>query len=132
MAKQYNNETGSVTFRLKEPNSESHSRIMGRYSFKNFQVDFSTGLKVLPNQWDNDSKVVFSGSEKREINLKLNKFRTAIIEAHNKFNQQYNRNPTKEELKSIVDGAKEGKEIKTVKKDKKSYEEVFHEFMSLI
>lgn len=132
MAKQYNNETGSVTFRLKEPNSESHSRIMGRYSFKNFQVDFSTGLKVLPNQWDNDSKVVFSGSEKREINLKLNKFRTAIIEAHNKFNQQYNRNPTKEELKSIVDGAKEGKEIKTVKKDKKSFDEVFHEFMSLI
>lgn len=43
---QYNNETGSVNFRLKEPKAEI-SRIMGRYSFKGLQVDFSTGLKAV-------------------------------------------------------------------------------------
>ena len=131
MTKQYNNETGNVSFRLKDPNSETLSRIMGRYSFKKFQIDFATGLKVTPNQWDNKTKRVNSGIEKKDINLKLNKFRTLIVDAHNKFNEQYNRHPTKEELKLIVDGAKEGQEIKTVKKDKKSFEEVFQEFMAL-
>lgn len=128
---QYNNETGSVSFRLKEPNADI-SRIAGRYGYKNFQIDFSTGLKISPSRWDNDKKQVSTGSDKKDLNLILDKFRTAIIDAHKKFNEQYNRHPTKEELKSIVDTAKEGKEIKVVKKSKKSFDEIFKEFMEVI
>ncbi len=64
---QYTNETGSVNFRLKEPKAEI-SRIMGRYSFKGLQADFSTGLKAIPSSWDSDTKTVTSGTNKREIN----------------------------------------------------------------
>ncbi|MGE8434811.1 tyrosine-type recombinase/integrase [Chryseobacterium joostei] len=128
---QYNNETGSVNFRLKEPKAEI-SRIMGRYSFKGLQCDFSTGLKVAPNNWDSDSKTVTSGIEKREINQKLGKFKTSIVDAHKNFNEHYNRMPTKEEFKTIVDNAVDGKELNTVQRNKKSFDDVFQEFMRLI
>ena len=36
---QYNNEIGSVSFRLKDPKLET-SRVAGRYSFKDYQIDF--------------------------------------------------------------------------------------------
>ncbi|WNI39027.1 hypothetical protein [Chryseobacterium sp. SG20098] len=85
VAKKYSNETGSVNFRLKEPAKEI-SRIMGRYSFKDLKVDFSTGLKVTPSNWDFDSKTVTSGGDKREINQKLAKFKTSIVDAHKNFN----------------------------------------------
>ncbi|MDC8098601.1 tyrosine-type recombinase/integrase [Chryseobacterium rhizosphaerae] len=128
---QYSNETGSVNFRLKEPKSEI-SRIMGRYSFKGLQADFSTGLKVTPSSWDSDTKTVTSGADKREINQKLGKFKTSIVDAHKNFNGHYNRLPTKEELKTIVNNAVEGKEHNTVQKNKKSFDDVFQEFMRLI
>lgn len=128
---QYNNETGSVNFRLKEPKAEI-SRIMGRYSFKGLQCDFSTGLKVAPSNWDSDTKTVTSGIEKREINQKLSKFKTSIVDAHKNFNEHYNRLPTKEEFKTIVDNAIDGKELNTVQRNKKSFDDVFQEFMKLI
>ncbi|MCA6068960.1 tyrosine-type recombinase/integrase [Chryseobacterium sp. RG1] len=128
---QYNNETGSVNFRLKEPKSDI-SRIMGRYSFKGLQTDFSTGLKVIPSSWDSETKTVTSGTDKREINQKLGKFKTSIVDGHKNFNEHYNRVPTKEELKTIVDNAVEGKELNTVQKNKKSFDDVFQEFMRLI
>lgn len=128
---QYTNETGSVNFRLKEPKSEI-SRIMGRYSFKGLQADFSTGLKITPSCWDTETKTVTSGTNKREINLKLSKFKTSIVDAHKNFNEHYNRVPTKEELKTIVDNAVEGKELSTVQRSKKSFDDVFQEFMKLI
>ncbi|WP_284464733.1 phage integrase SAM-like domain-containing protein [Chryseobacterium sp.] len=128
---QYNNETGSVNFRLKEPKAEI-SRIMGRYSFKGLQCDFSTGLKVAPSNWDSDTKTVTSGIEKREINQKLSKFKTSIVDAHKNFNEHYNRMPTKEEFKTIVDNAIDGKELNTVQRNKKSFDDVFQEFMRLI
>lgn len=128
---QYNNETGSVNFRLKEPKAEI-SRIMGRYSFKGLQCDFSTGLKVAPSNWDSDTKTVTSGIEKRDINQKLGKFKTSIVDAHKNFNEHYNRLPTKEELKTIVDNAVEGKELNTVQKNKKSFDDVFQDFTKLI
>lgn len=131
MSKQYNNETGSVSFRLKDPKLEE-SRIAGRYSFKEYQIDFSTGIKIATNHWDNSKRIISSGENKKELNLKLNKFRTAIIDTHTKFNEQYNRIPTKEELKTIVDTAKEGKELKVVKKDKKSFDEIYNEFMEIL
>lgn len=131
MAKTYSNETGSVNFRLKEPNAEI-SRIMGRYSFKGLQSDFSTGLKVAPSSWDTDTKTVTSGIEKREFNQQLSKFKTSIVDAHKNFNEHYNRMPTKEELKTIVDNAVGGKELNTVQRNKKSFDDVFHEFMRLI
>lgn len=128
---QYNNETGSVNFRLKEPKAEI-SRIMGRYSFKGLQSDFSTGLKVAPSSWDTDTKTVTSGIEKREFNQQLSKFKTSIVDAHKNFNEHYNRMPTKEELKTIVDNAVVGKELNTVQRNKKSFDDVFQEFMRLI
>ncbi|PRB03833.1 hypothetical protein CQ046_08555 [Chryseobacterium sp. MYb7] len=128
VVKKYSNETGSVNFRLKEPTKEI-SRIMGRYSFKDLKVDFSTGLKVAPNNWAVDSKTVTSGADKREINQKLSKFKTSIVDTHKNFNEHYNRLPTKEELKTIVDNAMEGKELNTVQKNKKSFDDVFQEFM---
>lgn len=128
---QYNNETGSVNFRLKEPKAEI-SRIMGRYSFKGLQADFSTGLKVAPSNWDTDTKTVTSGIEKRDINQKLGKFKTSIVDAHKNFNEHYNRMPTKEELKTIVDNAVDGKDLNTVQRNKKSFDDVFQEFMKLI
>lgn len=128
---QYNNETGSINFRLKEPKAEI-SRIMGRYSFKGLQCDFSTGLKVAPSNWDSDTKTVTSGIEKREINQKLSKFKTSIVDAHKNFNEHYNRLPTKEEFKTIVDNAIDGKELSTVQRNKKSFDDVFQEFMKLI
>lgn len=114
---QYNNEIGSVSFRLKDPKLET-SRIAGRYSFKDYQIDFSTGIKIPTIHWDKNKQYVSSGASKKEINLKLDKFRASIIDTHNRFNEQYNRIPTKEELKSIVNSAKEGKDIKVVKKAK--------------
>ncbi|WNI38866.1 tyrosine-type recombinase/integrase [Chryseobacterium sp. SG20098] len=128
--KRYSNETGSVNFRLKEPTKEI-SRIMGRYSFKDLKVDFSTGLKVAPSNWDSDSKTVTSGGDKREINQKLAKFKTSIVDAHKNFNEHYNRMPTKDELKTIVDNAMAGKELITVQKNKKSFDDVFQEFMKV-
>jgi hypothetical protein len=128
---QYNNETGSVNFRLKEPKAKI-SRIMGRYSFKGLQADFSTGLKVVPINWDSDSKTVTSGGDKREINQKLAKFKISIVDAHKNFNEHYNRVPTKEELKAIVGNAVEGKELNKVQKNKKSFDDVFQEFMKVI
>ncbi|WP_343641839.1 tyrosine-type recombinase/integrase [Chryseobacterium sp.] len=128
--KRYSNETGSVNFRLKEPTKEI-SRIMGRYSFKDLKVDFSTGLKVAPSNWDSDSKTVTSGGDKRETNQKLAKFKTSIVDAHKNFNEHYNRMPTKDELKTIVDNAMAGKELITVQKNKKSFDDVFQEFMKV-
>ncbi|WP_079243048.1 tyrosine-type recombinase/integrase [Chryseobacterium indologenes] len=128
--KRYNNEIGSVNFRLKEPTKEI-SRIMGRYSFKDLKVDFSTGLKVASSSWDTDTKTVTSGSDKREINQKLAKFKTSIVDAHKNFNEHYNRMPTKDELKTIVDNAMAGKELTTVQKSKKSFDDVFQEFMKV-
>lgn len=130
VAKKYSNETGSVNFRLKEPAKEI-SRIMGRYSFKTLKVDFSTGLKVAPSNWDADSKTVTSGGDKREINQRLDKFKTSIVDAHKSFNEHYNRMPTKEELKTIIDNAMAGKELTTVQKKKKSFDDVFQEFMKV-
>ncbi|WP_073552100.1 tyrosine-type recombinase/integrase [Elizabethkingia meningoseptica] len=127
---QYNNETGSVNFRLKEPTKEI-SRIMGRYSFKDLKVDFSTGQKVAPNNWDSDSKTVTSGGDKREINQKLGKFKTSIVDAHKNFNEHYNRMPTKDELKTIIDNAIAGKHLTTVQKSKKSFDDVYLEFMKV-
>ncbi|UTX46674.1 tyrosine-type recombinase/integrase [Chryseobacterium sp. MA9] len=127
---QYNNETGSVNFRLKEAKALI-SRIMGRYSFKGLQADFSTGLKVFPSHWDKDTKTAI-GIDRREINQQLNKFRTSIIDAHKNFNENYNRMPTKDELKTIVDNAMAGKELTTVQKNKKSFDDVFQEFMRVI
>jgi len=121
---QYNNEIGSVSFRLKDPKLET-SRIAGRYSFKDYQIDFSTGIKILTIHWDKNKQYVSLGASKKEINLKLDKFRASIIDTHNRFNEQYNRIPTKEELKSIVNSAKEGKDIKVVKKGKKSFDDIF-------
>ncbi|WP_160136252.1 tyrosine-type recombinase/integrase [Chryseobacterium sp. c4a] len=128
--KRYNNETGSVNFRLKEP-TKAISRIMGRYSFKDLKVDFSTGLKVASSNWDTDTKTVTSGGDKREINQKLAKFKTSIVDAHKNFNEHYNRMPTKEELKTVVDNAISGKELTTVQKNKKSFDDVFQEFMKV-
>ncbi|MDR6459255.1 integrase [Chryseobacterium vietnamense] len=128
--KRYSNETGSVNYRLAEPKKEI-SRIMGRYSFKDLKVDFSTGLKVSPSNWDTDSKTVTSGGDKREINQKLAKFKTSIVDAHKNFNEHYNRMPTKGELKTIVDNAMSGKELATVQKSKKSFDDVFQEFMKI-
>lgn len=128
--KRYNNETGSVNFRLKEPTKEI-SRIMGRYSFKDLKVDFSTGLKVASISWDSDSKMATSGVDKREINQKLAKFKTSIVDAHKNFNEHYNRMPTKDELKTIVDNAMAGKQLTTVQKSKKSFDDVFQEFMKV-
>lgn len=129
--KRYNNETGSVNFRLKEPTKEI-SRIMGRYSFKDLKVDFSTGLKVAPSRWDSDFKTVTSGGDKREINQKLAKFKTSIVDTHKNFNEHYNRMPTKDELKTIVDNAMAEKQLATVQRSKKSFDDVFQEFMRLI
>lgn len=128
--KRYSNEIGSVNYRLAEPKKEI-SRIMGRYSFKDLKVDFSTGLKVAPSNWDSDSKTVTSGSDKREINQKLAKFKTSIVDAHKNFNEHYNRLPTKDELKTIVDNAMAGKQLTTVQKSKKSFDDVFQEFMKV-
>ena len=128
---QYNNEIGSVSFRLKDPKLET-SRIAGRYSFKDYQIDFSTGIKIPTIHWDKNKQYVSSGASKKEINLKLDKFRASIIDTHNRFNEQYNRIPTKEELKSIVNSAKEGKDIKVVKKGKKSFDDIFEEFMEIL
>lgn len=130
-AKKYSNETGSVNFRLKEPTKQT-SRIMGRYSFKDLKVDFSTGLKVASSSWDTDTKTVTSGGDKREINQKLSKFKTTIVDAHKNFNEHYNRMPTKEELKTIVDNAVGGKELNTVQRNKKSFDDVFQEFMKML
>ena len=128
---QYNNEIGSISFRLKDPKLET-SRIAGRYSFKDYQIDFSTGIKIPTIHWDKNKQYVSSGASKKEINLKLDKFRASIIDTHNRFNEQYNRIPTKEELKSIVNSAKEGKDIKVVKKGKKSFDDIFEEFMEIL
>ncbi|WP_343659643.1 tyrosine-type recombinase/integrase [Chryseobacterium sp.] len=129
--KRYSNETGSVNYRLAEPKKEI-SRIMGRYSFKDLKVDFSTGLKVAPSNWDTNSKTVISGGDKREINQKLAKFKTSIVDTHKNFNEHYNRLPTKEELKTVVDNAMAGKELATVQKSKKSFDDVFQEFMRVM
>ncbi|WBV61683.1 tyrosine-type recombinase/integrase [Chryseobacterium camelliae] len=129
--RRYNNETGSVNYRLADPKKEI-SRIMGRYSFKDLKVDFSTGLKVAPCNWDTDSKTVTSGSDKREINQKLAKFKTSIVDTHKNFNEHYKRLPTKEELKTVVDNAMAGKELATVQKSKKSFDDVFQEFMRVM
>ena len=67
-------------------------------------------------------KKILSGENKKELNNKLNKFKTKIPDFHNKFNEQYNRLPTKEELKTIVTNAINERELKTVNKKKKNFD----------
>lgn len=132
MKKRYSNETGNITFRLKTSNSLKSTIILGTYLFKDYQINFSTGLKVLPHHWDNTLKIITSGADKKEMNQKLDKFKTAIINYHTLFNQEYNRIPTKEELKTIVTNAKNGKELSTVNNNKKSFDDVFQELITHI
>lgn len=128
----FNPEVGTVTFRLKEPKSHKQTLIQGTYLFKELQIGFTTGLKILPQQWDKREKKIISGEDKKNANAKLNKFRIKIPEYHTKFNDQFRRIPTKEELKTIVQNAINEKEFKVVNKKKKSFDEIFKDFMEII
>lgn len=132
METKFNSEVGTVTFRLKEPNSDKPTLIKGIYLFKDFQTGFTTGIKVLPKDWEKTEKKILSGENKKELNNKLNKFKTKIPDFHNKFNEQYNRLPTKEELKTIVTNAINERELKTVNKKKKNFDDIYNDFMEII
>lgn len=131
MDTKYNSEVGTVTYRLKEAYSDKPTLIKGIYLFKNFQTGFTTGIKVLPKNWDKTEKKVLAGSEKKIFNEKLNKYKNAIPIAHREFNEQFGRIPTKDELKTIVETAINKNGFRTVDKKKKSFDDVFIDFIEL-
>ena len=67
METKFNSEVGTVTFRLKEPNSDKPTLIKGIYLFKDFQTGFTTGIKVLPKDWEKTEKKILSGENKNTL-----------------------------------------------------------------
>ncbi|WP_312390922.1 tyrosine-type recombinase/integrase [Chryseobacterium sp.] len=128
----YNSDIGSVTFRLKKADSTGLCSIFGTYLFKEYQIGFSTEIKIPQEQWDNISKKVISGKQKKEENDKLNRFRTIITKEHQNFNEQYNRLPSKEELKTIIAKAKSNDSITIVNRKKKTFDDVYQETLGLL
>lgn len=128
----YNSDIGTITFRLKKADSNGLCSILGTYLFKDFQIGFSTEIKIQQEQWDNSTKKIISGKQKKEENDKLNRFRTIITMEHKNFNEQYNRLPSKEELRTIVDKAKSNETVATVRKKKKTFDDVYQETFSLL
>lgn len=128
----YNGDIGTVTFRLKKADSNGLCSILGTYLFKQHQISFSTEIKIQQEQWDNISKKVISGKQKKEENDKLNRFRTIITKEHQSFNEQYNRLPSKEELKTIIAKAKDNDNVTIIKKKKKTFNDVYQETLDLL
>lgn len=128
----YNNNIGTVTFRLKKADTNGLCSILGTYLFKEYQIGFSTEIKIQPEQWDNGNKKIVLGKNKKEDNDKLNRFRTVIAKEHQNFNEQYNRPPSKEELKIIITKAKSNDNVTTVNKNKKTFDDVYHETLDLL
>lgn len=107
--------------------------LRGAYLFKDYNIGFSTGIKVIPfKEWNEKEKIVIAGKNKRDYNDKLSKFRLSIIQSHKNFNETYNRLPTKDELKSIVKSAIEGSGTKTIRKQKKNFDEVYQEVLDIM
>ncbi|MDP9954796.1 integrase [Epilithonimonas hungarica] len=129
---EYNNEIGTVSFNLKEPNSDKPTLIKGIYLFKKTQTGFSTGIKVLPSHWDKTEKKVLAGENKKTYNSKLNSYKVSIPKSHTDFNNLYHRFPTKEELKTIVHNAVTGKEFLTVNKSKKNFKDIFDDMTQML
>ncbi len=127
----FNTDTGSIRYYLKEPNSNQETLIKGTYLFKNMQSAFSTGIKVPPQYWNKQERLITSGKLKKEQNAKLGKFKLSIIQTHQNFNDNYHRIPTKDELKSIIKQAIEGSETKAIKKGKKTFEDVYNEVIEI-
>ncbi|WP_411897465.1 phage integrase SAM-like domain-containing protein [Elizabethkingia occulta] len=133
MVEEFNNELGTIRFYLKDKKSLIPTLLKGAYLFKNFNIGFSTGIKLIPDkEWNENEKIVIAGKNKRDYNEKLSKFKLSITQSHKNFNDNYNRIPTKEELKSIVKSAIEGGGIKAIKKQKKNFEEVYQEILELL
>jgi integrase len=133
MNQQFNNEVGSIRYYLKDKNSLDQTLLKGSYLFKNFNIGFTTGIKLTPNiEWNNQEKIVISGKNKRLFNDKLAKFKTSITESHKNFNEIYHRLPTKEELKGIDERALAGSGTQSVRKDKKNFDDVYNEVLNLI
>lgn len=128
----FNTETGTISFYLKNPKLNEESLIMGVYLFKNLQVAFSAGIKIPIQNWNSDSKQITSGKFKKEQNSKLNKLKLSIIQSHINFNENYSRLPEKHELKAIVKDAIDGSDTKNVKKGKKTMEDVYNEVINII
>lgn len=128
----FNTETGTIRFYLKNPQLNEESLIMGTYLFKNMQVAFSTGIKIPFQNWNVETKQIKSGKSKKEQNSKLSKLKLSILQSHINFNENYNRIPEKHELKGIVKQAIDGSETKTIKKGKKTMEDVYNEVINLI
>lgn len=128
----YNNNIGTVTFRLKKADTNGLCSILGTYLFKEYQIGFSTEIKIQSEQWDNSNKKIVSGKHKKEDNDKLNRFRTIIAKEHQNFNEQYNRLPSKEELKTIIIKAKSNDNVTTVNKNKKTFDDVYQETLDLL
>lgn len=129
---EFNNETGNVRYYLKEPKAIEATLIVGRYLYKTYQIKFSSGVKIMPKQWNNKEKMISSGKSKQEYNSKLSKFRLSIVEAHKNFNEIYQRTPSEHELKTIVKQAIEGSGIKKVNKQKKSFDDIYNDYIDLL
>lgn len=133
MKEEFNSEIGTIRYYLKNKNSVEATLLKGAYLFKNYNIGFSTGIKVIPvKEWNENEKIVIAGKNKRDYNDKLGKFKLSVIQSHKNFNETYNRIPTKEELKGIVKSAIEGSGTKAIRKQKKNFEEIYQEVLEII
>ena len=103
MKEEFNSELGTVRYFLKDRNSLEATLLKGSYLFKNYNIGFSTGIKVIPvKEWNKDQNTVIAGKNRRDYNDKLNKFKLSIIQSHKNFNETYNRIPTKYNRENIT------------------------------
>ena len=76
MKEEFNSELGTIRYYLKDKNSEESTLLRGAYLFKDFNIGFSTGIKVIPvKEWNEKEKIVIAGKNKRDYNEKLGKFK---------------------------------------------------------
>jgi len=106
--------SGSVIFRIKDPKSKTDTPIILDYSFgRGNRLRYSTGFKVLPNNWDSGKQRIRAKStikNREDINYKLLELKSEFIKEVGKLELSLKIN--KKELRRILDEVSGRKVIK--------------------
>ncbi|MGY0391681.1 site-specific integrase [Bizionia sp. KMM 8389] len=110
MNKAIQSTSGTVKYRLKDPNAKDESSIILDYSFgRNKRVKFSTGFKVRPKNWDKTNQRIRAVStirNREKINSDLLRFSSEFMDSVMKLSEvdKQNRNLIKSLLTKIIRG----------------------------
>lgn len=93
----------STKFTLRNPDSESQTSIIVRTRWKKEQLVYSTGLKLLPSDWnDEKQRVRKSCNTSTEFNSNLEKEISLVKNALAAYSRQYGESPKSKQFKSFL------------------------------